>query len=125
MRSYDVAVASLAIGAPAKWTDNLISQNHIDGVISATRGVARRIPRAALLRIAVIRKLHKEAGIGVADSVRLAGALLDSETSSVRLSGHLVISLDRDATEQDLDERLRDVLESAPAPRRGRPPHRR
>ena len=26
MRLYDVAVTSLAIGAPVKWTDNLIAQ---------------------------------------------------------------------------------------------------
>ena len=43
MRSYDVAVASLAIDATSKWTDNILSQHAVLGVISARRGVARRI----------------------------------------------------------------------------------
>ena len=125
MRFYDVAAASLAIDAPVKWTDNLLSQHHIQGVVSAARGVARRIPRPALLRIAVIRKLHTQAGIGVADCVRLADAIVTSETHSVRLPGHVTITIDRDTIERELDDRLRDVLESAPTPRRGRPPLRR
>jgi hypothetical protein len=124
VRSYDVAAASLAVCAPRKWTDNLISQHTIDGVISARRGIARRISRAALLRIAVIHRLNAVAGIGVADSVRLAGELLASGTSAVSLPGHITLAFDRGAIEAELDERLRDVLESAPAPRRGRPPRR-
>jgi hypothetical protein len=34
------------------------------------------------------------------------------------------IVLDRAALERTLDDRLRDALESAPVPRRGRPPRR-
>lgn len=125
MRSYDVAAASLAIQAPLKWTDNLLSQHLVDGVISARRGVARRISRIAILRIAIIRLLNADAGMSVTDSVRIASALLDSETSVVPLAAHISIRLDRAAIERDLDARLQDVLESAPAPRRGRPPRRR
>ena len=29
MRSYDIAIASLTIDAPAKWTDNLLSQHAV------------------------------------------------------------------------------------------------
>lgn len=128
MRSYDVAVTSLAVDAPAKWTDNLLSQNHIDGVLSARRGVARRITHAALLRIAIIRKLGTEMGVGVAHAVRLAGQLLAAKThgiQSLALGPHLTLAVDIGAIQREIDGRLNDILESAPTARRGRPPARR
>lgn len=127
MRSYDVAITSLAVHAPAKWTDNLLSQHHIEGVLSARRGVARRITHAALLRIAIIRKLGTEMGIGVTQAVHLAGQLLASGSAgahSVTLGGHLTLSVDIAALQRELDARLNEILESAPTPRRGRPPAR-
>lgn len=124
MRSYDVAVASLAINAPPKWTDNTISQHTIADIVSARRGVARRIPHQVLLRLALTRQLHTELGLGVGDALRLAAQLLDSEGGGVHQSGHLCLSLDLPAFEHALTVRLRDALESAPAPKRGRPARR-
>ena len=122
MRSYDVAVASLAIGAPSKWTDNLLTQHSIPHVISARRGVARRITHPALIRIALIRQLHASLGVSVADAVRIAAHLLESDTPAAYTSGQLTLVVDLRKLERDLNEKLTDVLESAPAPRRGRPP---
>ena len=124
MRSYDVAITSLAIDAPAKWTDNLLSQYAIPGVVTTQRGVARRIPHAALLLLAVVRELHTGVGMSVRDAVALAPRLLDDASGGAHSGGHLRVVLDRVALERDLATRLRHALESAPSPRRGRPPRR-
>ena len=124
MRSYDVAVASLAIDAPARWTDNVITQYPPVGVIAARRGVTRKLSHGALLVLMVARELHVDGGLGVRAALALAARLVDAAPASVPLSGHLRVTLDRVALERRLDERLREILESAPAPRRGRPPRR-
>jgi hypothetical protein len=125
VRSYDVAIASLAIDAPHKWTDNLLSQHTIPNVLSTRRGITRRITHPALLRIALIRHLHTQLGVSVADAVRLAAQLLDSRPAGLHTSGHLTLTFDLEELERRLSQRLADVLESAPAIRRGRPPDRR
>lgn len=124
MRSYNIAISSLAIDAPVRWTDNLLSQYAIPGVISTRRGVARRISYPALTRLALIRQLHTQLGFGVADAIRIAPKFFDSGGSGVHDSGHLRLTVDLPALERALDARLAEALESAPAPRRGRPPKR-
>ena len=124
MRSYDVAVASLVLEAPIKWTDNLLSQNRIRDVVSQRRGIARRIGYPALIRMALIRQLHIRLGMGVADGVRIAADLLDSASAGVYQSGQLTLTIDVKELERSVDQRLIEVLESAPSPRRGRPPRR-
>lgn len=91
---------------------------------AARRGVARRIPRPALLALALTRELHVGLGLGVRDALRLAIALLAEEGGGEWRDGAIRLVLDRGALERALDERLRVALESAPAPRRGRPPGR-
>ena len=122
MRSYNVAIVSLTISAPTRWTDNLLSQYRLPDVISAHRGVARRISYPALIRLAIIRQLHIRLGLGVGDAIRIASELLDSEGNSVYESGHIRLSFDRPGLERSLNARLAEALESAPSPRRGRPP---
>lgn len=118
-------MASLAIGASDKWTDNLLSHHDIPGVVGGTRGVARKIPHASLVTLAVVRELNIRLGLGVRDAVDLAPRLLAADGGGVHRSGHLRVSLDLPALERDLGLRLREALESAPSPRRGRPPARR
>ena len=122
MRVYDIAVATLAIGAPRKWTDNLLSQHHLPDVVSVRQGVTRRFPYQSLIRIAVIRQLHTQLGIGVASAVRFADGLLDSGQVAVLDVGHVRIGVDIAAIRKGVDQRLALALESAPTPRRGRPP---
>lgn len=121
MRSYSVAVSSLAIDAPQKWLDNLLSHFPIPDVDSKRRGVSRRIPHSALIRLALTRDLHFALGIGVRDALVLAGEILESDSGTVSCGGHLRVTCDRLLLEQHVDRRLRDALESAPTPRRGRP----
>ena len=122
MRLYDIAVATLAIGAPRKWTDNVLSQHDVPEILSVRQGVARRIPYQALIRLAIIRQLHTELGVGVADAIHFAGRLLDSGQIAVLAAGHLRLSVDLVALRTAVDERLAAALESSPSRRRGRPP---
>lgn len=124
MRLYSVAVASLAVNAPFKWTDNLLAHHDIPEVRSRARGVARGVSWAGLVRIALIRELHVGLGCGVREAVALSGALLQSPSSSVSTGSWLTLGVDREELERDLHRRLSEVLESAPRPRRGRPPRR-
>lgn len=124
MRHYDVAIAALAIDAPSKWVDNVLSQHAVPDVVSARRGVSRRLSYSALLRLALVRELHVELGLGVRDALEFAAELLNTGDGSVQTRGHLRVAFDRSALERDLAARLGEVLESAPIPRRGRPPRR-
>lgn len=124
MRSYDVAVASLAIGAPRKWTDNVISQHRLPDIFSERRGVARRITHPGLIRLALVRELQMELGIGIADALIVADDVLREGSEGVHHAGVITLQADLAALERRLTRQLEEVLESAPAPRRGRPPSR-
>jgi hypothetical protein len=60
----------------------------------------------------------------VRDALHVAGRLLAEGSDHQWREGAIRVVLDRAALERALDERLRIALESAPAPRRGRPPNR-
>ena len=124
MRLYSVAIASLAVDAPIKWTDNLLAQHAIQDVHARSRGVARGVSWAGLVRIALIRGLHVQLGCGVREAVMLSSGLLRSENGTITLGDRLTLAVDRDALERDIQRRLAVALESAPRPRRGRPARR-
>jgi hypothetical protein len=121
VRLYDVAVASLAIDAPRKWVDNLLSHHDVPDILSARRGVSRRIPHSALLLLALTRSVHVDLGMSVRDALRLAATLLAGGEGAVHESGHLRVTFDRSGLERTVRARLGEALESAPTPRRGRP----
>ena len=124
MRGYDLRITGLAIRAPAKWIDNLLSQHDVVEVPRARRGIARTISHTALVHLALTRELHVSLGLGVREALRLSRQLLANSTEAGVPTGHLRISVDRETLERTLDARLREVLESAPSPRRGRPRRR-
>jgi hypothetical protein len=125
VRFYDVAVASLAIDAPLKWTDNVLSQHDVPGVATARRGIARRIPHTTLLHLALTRELHAVLGLSVREALPLARQLLSAEGDLGIARGSVRIVLDRARLDRAVERRLRDALESAPMPRRGPPARRR
>ena len=122
MRTYDVAIASLAIDAPVKWTDNILAHHHIPDVVLERRGVSRKISHAALLRLALIRELNTKLNVGIRDAVSIAARLWADEGG--QQFGALHLSVHREELVRVVERRLRDALESAPAPRRGRPVRR-
>lgn len=121
---YDVAVATLAIRAPRKWTENVLSQHSLPDIVSGRQGIARRIPYSALVRLAVVRELHVELGIGVANALAFAEHLLDSGQPAVLAAGHVTVTIDLTAVRRTVDERLATALESSPLRQRGRPPRK-
>jgi len=124
MRLYSVAIVSLVVGAPARWTDNLLAQHDIPEIAHRQRGVARGVSWNAVVRIALIRSLHERLGCGVREAVALAAALIEAPALPLDPRGGLSLAFDRSALEGELQARLRDAIETAPRPRRGRPPRR-
>jgi hypothetical protein len=124
LRLYSVALASVAIMAPEKWTDNLLAHHELPGVQSRARGVARGISWPALVHIALARETHVQIGCSVRDAIALAAALLAAPANLIAAGPHLTLTFDRERFEHDLHRHLADALESAPRPRRGRPRHR-
>lgn len=120
MRSYSVAVASLALDAPVKWTDNAISAHRIEGVVSARRGVARHISFQALLLLAVVRELHLQLGCSVARAFEIGRDLTDGARPGELHFGDVTVSVDVAHLRRTIESRLAEALESAPTPRRGR-----
>ena len=124
MRLYSVAVASLAIDAPVKWTDNLIAHHVIPDVHSRARGIPRGVSWVGLVRITLIRELHQALGCGVREAVALSDRLLRAPDHVVTVGRWSTLGFDRRGLEEDLRRRLAEALESAPRPRRGRPARR-
>jgi hypothetical protein len=121
VRTYSVAVAALAIASPAKWLDNLLSQNTIDEIEAGERGRSRRIGFPALLRIATIRILHSDLGMSVTQAVSVSSVLIRDGRFA---AGPLTLALDLEELRRGLERSLIIALESAPQPRRGRPARR-
>ena len=114
-------MTALAVDAPFKWVDNLLSQHALDEARSDAHGAGRRITYDALRRIALIRVLHAELGTSVARAVTLSAELLAQPQGK---KGVVHLALDLASLRRDIDRRLAEALESAPTPRRGRPPVR-
>jgi hypothetical protein len=124
-RTYHIDVAAFAADADRKWVDNLVSHFDVAGVESARRGVARRIATGALYRIALIRRLHVEFGVAIAQAVHVADRLLTSPDAPVPIATGLELTFDRAAFQSAIDARIAEAVEAFRPAIRGRPPVRR
>lgn len=131
MRGYSVGIAALALNIEAKWLDNLLSQNSVDGVSQARQGVQRRLAPAALHVIATVHHLNRELRIPVATALRLAhelwgasGSPDPADTATVRADA-VELHLNRTEMRERVAAALAEALEMAPRTRRGRPPRGR
>ena len=120
MRAYDPALAALALDVESKWLDNAISLHEVPGVIREARGVTRRLSMRALVVLAVARDLQRELGVPLARGMPLARRLVDAPR--VPAGSILAVSVDPDAVEREITERLAAVMERFVPRRRGRPP---
>ena len=122
MRAYDPALAALALGVEPKWLDNTISLHDVPGVVRETRGVTRRLSMRALVVLAIARDLQLELGVPLTRAVPLARRLVDAPR--VPVGSILAVTVDPDAVERSITDRLATAMERFVPRRRGRPPRK-
>lgn len=119
---HSVRVTAIAVDAPTKWVDNVLSHHEIRGVARSTHGVARSLNDAGLLMLALCRTLVVHLGIPIARAVELAASILDSTSGGrVEVSAALTIDVSLDEFRARLWSRVRDAHEAVAHVRRGRP----
>ena len=125
MRAYTVATTALALEVDSKWIDNALSHHDIPGIARSQRGVRRRIPPRSVFIIALARILAVELSIPLHRALEIAIDIESHDVAEYRVSGLIVLRVDRDQLRASLTQRLNDAAEVAAVPRRGRPPLRR
>jgi hypothetical protein len=120
-RAYTVATAALALDVPSKWVDNILSHHTVRGVEQQRQGVSRKLGIDGLLVLALTTFLIQELGAPAPKAIGIAEALLGNK-GRYQSPGGLSLSLDLSAFQIGLLERLENAVETAPVPRRGRPP---
>lgn len=121
-RSYNVAVATLALDVPHKWLDNILSRHRIPGVEQHRQGITRRLSLDALVALAIIHDLCQHLHLPANQAVAIATRLTAAEDTTLTLcEGTISLAADREAITRRVTERLAHAIESAPQPLRGRP----
>ena len=120
-RAYTVATAALALGAPIKWVDNILSHNEVPGIRQERQGIARHLSIEGLLVLAITALLMDELGLSPSKAIAVAEGIMKSSGRYV-VRQELTIEIDLSAFRTSLIERLESAVEIAPIPRRGRPP---
>lgn len=120
-RAYTIATAALTLGMPIKWLDNTLSHIRVAGVHQERQGVARRLTIDALLVLAIATMLINDLAIPLAGAIEIAEGLTGNHGQYTSTEG-LILRLDLEKVRSGLLERLENAVESAPIPRRGRPP---
>ena len=133
MRAFTTHTVAVALDLDAKWIDNLLAQNKIEGCIRVRQGVGRRLSLRGVLHVALIADLTHYLRIPVRAACEVAAELLGPGTGKAHigppggpaqfaLTPALVLSLDVEALERSVARLLAHAVETAPRPRRGRPP---
>ena len=120
-RAYTIDTAALTLGTSVKWLDNILSHHTVSGVRSGCQGVSRRLSIEAILILAVVLLLIQDIGLPTADAIHLAETLVGTE-GRYRSRNGLSVGLELAPLRENLLERLEAAVETAPVPRRGRPP---
>lgn len=124
MPIYNTATTAAALGVSPKWLDNLLSHNDIHGVDTESQGVARRLPLAAVNILALAMDLIDDLAIPAPAALRLASRILSANGGELVVSSGIRLSVDLQALHSRVLEQLARAVETAPTPRRGRPPKR-
>ena len=124
MPLYNTATTASALRVTPKWLDNLLSHNDLTGVQSESQGVSRRLPLSAVMAITLAKQLIDQLGIPSSMSVRLAEELLRNGDGTLAVSPQLHLNVALDSLRESVMEQLSHAVETAPSPRRGRPPKR-
>ena len=118
-RGYTVATVALALGAPFKWVDNVLSHYSLEGVSQSRQGVARVIGFEAVFQLALLSNLSETLSVPV--EAGIGGSLLLARTGEWRPGGGIIVRIDREEALENLRAQLAAAVEAAPLPRRGRP----
>jgi len=102
--------------------DNLLSHFDMPGVFGGRQGVPRRISAEGIYHIALVRRLHRELGLGVSDAVSLATSLLSTSVGQFSLGDQLTLHFDFAGFRRSIDAAIVEGVESVVPARRGRPP---
>ncbi len=123
MRAYTIATVAVTLGVPTKWLDNALSRFAVRGVIQARQGVSRRLGPQAVIILHIASELNRVLGVSVGDALSLADKLTTmGGIATITLFSTASITVDVEATEREVAERLAQAIEMTPVPRRGRPP---
>ncbi len=124
MPLYNTATTAAALGVTAKWLDNLLSHNEIDGLYPEAQGVARRLSLASVTQIALAKDLIDELAMPARAALQAASRILREPGGNLILSPLLDVRVSPTELRAYVLDRLSDAVEMAPSPRRGRPPKR-
>lgn len=120
-RAYNIATAALALKVSIKWLDNVLSHHSIAGVEQEGQGIARRLSLEGLLKLSISVLLIQEFDLPTARALEITHILINNQ-GHYESSAGLMLSLNLRLLENNLLGRLEYAVESAPSPRRGRPP---
>lgn len=124
MPLYNTATTAAALGVSPKWLDNLLSHNDIQGVATESQGVARRLPLSVVTALALAMDLIDDLAIPAPAALRLASRILSTNGGQLVVPSGLRLSIDLESLHSRVLEQLARAVETAPTPRRGRPPKR-
>ena len=120
MRSYHQATVALAIGRDTKWVDNVLSRHAIAGVGFGGRGVTRRVPVDAAVRLAIVSTLERSFGIPIGRAAAIANSR-QTEARSISAGPGVSLSVDFEVLGISVAAALAEVIEHHVPARRGRP----
>ena len=120
-RAYTIATVALTLGTSVKWLDNLLSHNTVLDVHTGRQGVSRRLGMEAIVVLEIVLLLIQDLGVPTPHAIGLAEALVRAE-GRFRSRHGLSVEVGLAPVRENLLQRLEAAVETAPIPRRGRPP---
>lgn len=121
MRTLSTASAAAAIGVDRKTLDNVLAREAKSLILTGQHGRSRRIPVAALERIAVAFVLNRDLGVSVAKGLELAQLIFAAPSSRVAVGSLGTLTFDVSSLRRTLELAIDEALESVAEPARGRP----
>lgn len=121
MRTLSTASAAVALGIDKKTIDNIVARDCRSIILTGRRGRSRRIPVAALERIAVAFILNRDLGVSIARGIELADLIFNAPSSAVAIGSLGTLTFDVSRLRRTLELAIDEALEAVAEPARGRP----
>lgn len=118
MRAVTTATAAAVLRVERKVLDNLLLRLSPEVLPVGRQGVERRIPVNMLPELLLVAELTEELDVPARRALVLARRLLAGEAD---LGAFVRATLNLDALEEEIEERLGQAIETVVRPRRGRP----